>query len=101
MELLCYECLLDGRVVASTELIGGTSSCGKHTGVGAIQSPETLCQRCEVDGLHRHRAWTVRRREPLCIYHAVDGALGDDMNEHNRFVTIYEELRQKGHTDAY
>jgi hypothetical protein len=101
MELICYDCLLDGNAVAATALLGTTATCDQHAGVGVLPPPEAMCRRCEIGGLSQHAAWTIRHGEPLCIFHSVDGAFADDMREHDLFTSIYEQLRAQGHTDAY
>ena len=101
MELLCYDCLLDGNAVAATALRGTTASCDRHAGRAVLPPPDAMCRRCATGGLNEHPAWTVRHGEPMCIFHSVDGSFADDMREHDLFDRIYGQLRQKGHPDAY
>jgi hypothetical protein len=101
VELLCYDCLLDGNAVAASSLRGSTATCDQHAMTGVLPPPGAMCQRCEIGGLSQHPAWTIRHGEAMCIFHSVDGAFADDMREHDLFASMYEQLRQRGHTDAY
>jgi len=101
VEQLCYDCLLDGNAVVATALRGSTATCDQHAGLGVLPPPGALCRRCEIGSLSQHPAWTMRHGEPMCIFHSVDGAFADDMREHDLFARIYEQLRKRGHLDAY
>lgn len=46
-------------------------------------------------------AWTVSDGRACCIRHAVEDTDLDDMDQHDLFVVLYEELRRRGHADAY
>jgi hypothetical protein len=101
MELLCYDCLLDGNAVAATALRGTTASCNKHAALAVLPRSDAMCRRCETGGLNEHPAWTIRHDEPMCIFHSVDGVFADDMREHSLFESIYGQLRHRGHPNAY
>ncbi len=47
------------------------------------------------------RAWTVSGGRACCIRHAVEDSVLDDMDQHDLFVVVYEELRRQGHPDAH
>jgi hypothetical protein len=53
-----------------------------------------------LDGQVR-KAWTVTLGDATCIRHAVEPTDLDDMDQHNLFVVLYEQLRKAGHTDLY
>ncbi len=59
-----------------------------------------LCRPCMLDGQVR-QAWTVTQGDATCIRHAVEPTALDDMDQHDLFVVLYEQLRRSGHTDAY
>ena len=82
-------------------LQGTTATCERHTELVGLPDAEPTCRQCDIGDLYVHPVWTIRHGEPLCIFHAVDNALRDDMNEHSAFESIYEQLRQAGHPEAY
>ena len=61
---------------------------------------EVLCLPCMLAGQIRP-AWTVSDGRACCIRHAVEDTDLDDMDQHDLFVVLYEELRRRGHADPY
>jgi hypothetical protein len=77
---------------------------GRAAAIGKLDRPEEkadlLCLPCLMAGVVR-QAWTVSEGRACCIKHAVEDSDLDDMDQHDLFVTIYEALRQLGHSDPY
>ncbi len=67
---------------------------------GLDQASALLCLPCLLLGTVR-RAWTVSGGRAYCIRHAVEDSVLDDMDQHDLFVVVYEELRRQGHPDAH
>jgi hypothetical protein len=61
---------------------------------------DLLCLPCMMTGTIR-RAWTVSAGRAACIRHAVEDSPLDDMDQHDLFVVLYDELRQRGEVDPY
>ena len=59
-----------------------------------------LCHACLVRGTVRD-AWTVGGGQALCVRCAVEQHTDDDMAQHDLVVDLYEQLRLRGHPDAY
>ena len=71
--------------------------------VPATQPPLSaglLCRPCLLAGRVR-RAWTVTAGDVTCIRHVVEATDLDDMDQHNLFADLYEQLRRLGSPDAY
>ena len=63
--------------------------------------PKTLlCHRCLVREQVRD-AWTVGVGEAMCIRCSGEQHSDDDMNQHDLAASLYEQLRQRGYSDAY
>ena len=54
-----------------------------------------LCRPCLLAGQVR-RAWTVTQGDATCIRHAVEPTDLDDMDRHNLFVVLSEQLWRAG-----
>lgn len=59
-----------------------------------------LCKPC-LDIAEIRRAWTISNGNATCLVHAELRIDGDDMDQHNHYVEVYEKLRRLGHGDAY
>lgn len=59
-----------------------------------------LCKPC-LDVAVIRRAWTISNGNATCLLHAELRADGDDMDQHNHYVDVYEKLRRLGQGDAY
>jgi len=59
-----------------------------------------LCKPCLENAVIR-RAWTMSSGDATCLLHAQLRADGDDMDQHNIYVEVYEKLRRLGFGDAY
>lgn len=59
-----------------------------------------LCHRCLIQGRVRD-AWTVGSGAALCVRCSVDQHAGDDMDQHDLVADLYEQLRMRGHGNAY
>ena len=66
----------------------------------ALTENSLLCRPCMLDGQVR-KAWTVTQGDATCIRHAVEPTDLDDMDQHDLFVLLYEQLRRGGQADAY
>ena len=69
-------------------------------GKASLVGKPLLCHACLVKGSVR-LAWTVVSGDASCIRCAIEQHTDDDMTQHELAASVYEELRQQGHPNAY
>ena len=76
--------------------------CGDDSGMTSpiLSENSLLCRPCLLDGQAR-KAWTVTQGDATCIRHAVEPTDLDDVDQHDLFVVIYEQLRQAAQLHIY